>query len=460
MSFPEYPEYRDSDAEWLGKVPKHWKVAAIKWLSPVLRGASPRPIDNPIYFDDDGEYGWVRIADVTASKDGQLKETTQRLSVIGASLSVKLESGKLFLSIAGSVGKPCINRIKACIHDGFVYFPLLNIDQRLLYRIFELGSCFGGLGKMGTQLNLNTDTVGGILIAIPSGVELGNILRFIDHETAKIDTLIHEQKRLIELLQEKRQAMISHAVTKGLDPSVPMKDSGVEWLGVVPAHWDLGHLKHKWSVIDCKHVTADFVDDGYPLASIREVQSRYVDLSSAKKTTHAFYTCLIGEGRKPTLGDLIVSRNATVGEVAEVTEDHPEFALGQDVCLLRRNSTGFEPAFLYYTMKSNFIKEQISALVVGSTFKRINVEQIRHLLIPTPPSQEQQTISRYIDETNAKYYALTSEASKGVVFLAERRSALISAAVTGKIDVRNWQPPADESAFDEEVRQAGMEATV
>src|SRR5699024_5440067 len=106
-------------------------------------------------------YGWVRIADVSAS-DGVLKETTQTLSTLGASLSVKLEPGEMFLSIAGTVGKPCITKIRACIHDGFVYFPDLGIDNRFLYRIFEAGSCYKGLGKMGTQLNLNTDTVGGI----------------------------------------------------------------------------------------------------------------------------------------------------------------------------------------------------------------------------------------------------------------------------------------------------------
>ena len=127
------------------------------------------------YFDDEGEYGWVRIADVSLS-NGHLFETTQRLSNLGSSLSVKLEPESLFLSIAGTVGKPCVTKIRACIHDGFVHFPQLTIDHRLLYRVFESGLCFGGLGKMGTQLNLNTETVGGIHIALPSPDELITIL--------------------------------------------------------------------------------------------------------------------------------------------------------------------------------------------------------------------------------------------------------------------------------------------
>ncbi|MFG3693095.1 restriction endonuclease subunit S [Stutzerimonas stutzeri] len=207
---------KDSGLEWLGEVPAHWHVVAIKWLSPVLRGASPRPIDDPKYFDDSGEYAWVRIADVSAS-DGTLRETTQTLSALGASLSVKMEPGEMFLSIAGTVGKPCITQIKACIHDGFVYFPSLSIDNKFLYRIFEVGTCYGGLGKMGTQLNLNTETVGGIQIGVPPNSEIAQILEFIDRQSSAFDSLIGEAARGVELLQERRSALISAAVTGKID---------------------------------------------------------------------------------------------------------------------------------------------------------------------------------------------------------------------------------------------------
>lgn len=209
---PMKPSY----IEWLGDVPAHWAVISIKWLSPVKRGASPRPIDDPKYFDDEGEFAWVRIADVSAC-DGVLKETTQRLSELGSSLSVKIAPGELFVSIAGTVGKPCLSAIKACIHDGFVYFPTLKIDPKFLYRIFEEGTCYGGLGKWGTQLNLNTDTIGSIRVALPPSEELKEILAFLDTETAKLDTLTAEAQRAIDLLQERRTALISAAVTGQID---------------------------------------------------------------------------------------------------------------------------------------------------------------------------------------------------------------------------------------------------
>ena len=141
-----------------------------------------------------------------------------------------------------------------------------------------------------------------IVLPIPPAGEQSAIATFIDRETAKIDALVAEQERLMELLKEKRQAIISQAVTKGLNPNAPMKPSGIEWLGAVPASWDVAPLKRYWTVADCKHVTADFVTEGWPLASIQEVQSRFVDLSEAKQTSGEFTETLIEGGRRPEPG--------------------------------------------------------------------------------------------------------------------------------------------------------------
>lgn len=209
---------KPSGVDWMGEIPSHWQAIAIKWLTPVRRGASPRPIQDPVYFDDDGEWAWVRIADVSsAGSGGVLIETTQTLSALGSSLSVKINPGELFVSIAGTVGKPCIAGIKCCIHDGFVYFPELDIDPWWLFRVFEAGECYGGLGKLGTQLNLNTDTIGGIQVPIPPPDEMAMVLAYIEAQTAKIDELIAESERFIELSRERRAALITAAVTGQID---------------------------------------------------------------------------------------------------------------------------------------------------------------------------------------------------------------------------------------------------
>lgn len=207
---------KDSGVEWLGVIPEHWKQLAIKRLSIVKRGASPRPIDDPKYFDEDGEYSWVRIADVTASSR-YLETTTQRLSDLGKSLSVPLSPGSLFISIAGTVGKPIIAKIKCCIHDGFVYFPQYKEDANFLYYIFASGQPYQGLGKWGTQLNLNTDTVGWIQFGLPPIDEQRAIAAFLDQETSRIDELIAKITQSIDLLREYRTALISAAVTGKID---------------------------------------------------------------------------------------------------------------------------------------------------------------------------------------------------------------------------------------------------
>lgn len=203
---------KPSGIDWLGDIPEGWEVRRIKMLCKVSRGASPRPIDDEKYFDDNGEYSWVRIADLTAS-DRYLDITRQKLSNLGKSLSVPLEPGEIFLSIAGTVGSPIITKIKCCIHDGFVYFMNLKYNRELLWYIFIAGEAYKGLGKLGTQLNLNTDTVGNISIPIMSAREQNQIVAFLDRETAKIDEMMKKVETQIEKLQEYRQALITSAVT-------------------------------------------------------------------------------------------------------------------------------------------------------------------------------------------------------------------------------------------------------
>ena len=199
-----YEKYKDSGVEWIGEIPEEWEIMALKRLSVVKRGASPRPIDNPKYFDKDGTWAWVRIADVSAS-DRYLEKTTQKLSELGASLSVKILPHMFFLSIAGTVGKPIITKINCCIHDGFVYFPNLNLNPEFLYYLFSTGLPYQGLGKLGTQLNLNTETIGEINIPIPPENFTDKIINYLDRKTAEIEQLIAQKERLLTLYEEEKQ---------------------------------------------------------------------------------------------------------------------------------------------------------------------------------------------------------------------------------------------------------------
>jgi len=433
MSLPRYGVYKDSGVEWLGEVPAHWTVSAIKWLSPVLRGASPRPIDDTKYFDDEGEYAWVRIADASAS-DGVLLETTQRLSELGSSLSVRLEPGTLFVSIAGTVGKPCITGIKACIHDGFVYFPRLAIDQRFLYRLFESGACYAGLGKMGTQLNLNTDTIGSIRIAVPPSDELQNLLSFLDRETGKIDALIAEQEKLLTLLAEKRQATISHAVTRGLNPNAPMKDSGVPWLGEVPVHWKLPPLYLRYTIELGKMLDTNKITGEYLTPYLRNVDVQWDRINTedlpvmdiAPNETDRFTV---------RTGDLLVCEGGEVGRAAVVSNLIAQVGYQKALHRLRQLAGDEFPRYLFYV----FSWAAATGVFAGegqSTIAHLTGEQLRKYRFPKPPFEEQQAIANALDDQSRSMDSLQVEATDMITLLKERRSALIAAAVTGKIDVR------------------------
>lgn len=204
---------KDSGIEWLGSIPEGWEVRRLKSYAMVKRGASPRPIINPRYFDDNGEYGWVRIEDVTKSNK-YLLETKQYLSETGVKYSVKQNEGDLFLSIAGSVGKPIISKIKCCIHDGFVWFKWFDlINKDFLFYIFLSGLPFVGLGKQGTQLNLNTTMIGNIKIPAPPLPEQIQIAEYLDTKTAEIEYLKEKTQQQIKQLTEFKQILIANAVT-------------------------------------------------------------------------------------------------------------------------------------------------------------------------------------------------------------------------------------------------------
>lgn len=280
-------------------------------------------------------------------------------------------------------------------------------------------------------------------LPLPPIVEQQAIANFLDRETAEIDAFIADQEELITLLAERRTATITHAVTKGLDPSVQMRESGVEWLGNVPTHWSVAAIRNAYLVLDCKHVTAEYVDGGdFPLASIREVKSKFVDLTMARRTTRTFYELLTSEGRKPSGGDLIISRNASVGQVAMVAEETRDFCMGQDVSLIRATSSSQSSAFLQYVLESDPGIVGMTMAMIGSTFKRINVSDIKSLPVVLPPIQEQLAIVEILDRETAEIDAAITDAREAIALSKERRAAVISAAVTGKIDVRGLVAPA------------------
>lgn len=417
-----YPEYKDSGVEWIGKIPNNWEVVKIRHLSKVRRGASPRPIDDPKYFDENGEYAWVRIADVSASEK-YLLNTTQRLSELGNSLSVKREPGNIFLSIAGSVGKPIITKIKCCIHDGFVYFTNLEIDNNFMYYLFLSGQPYRGLGKWGTQLNLNTDTIGDIYIPKLDSAEYTAIANFLDHKTTQIDESITKRKQLIELLQEQRKAIINEAVTKGINPKAKMKDSGIEWIGEIPEHWEVKRFKFWYDLI-----TSKTSNNGIKIG-LENIQSKTGQFLNTN-------TKFEGEGVSFNVNDILYGKLRPY--LAKVYLSHFQGSAVGDFFVFRPTQN-LNPEFAFHRILSHGFIEITNSSTYGAKMPRVSWEFISNLYLPFPDKKEQEEIAHYIQNQTQHINSEIESTEKEITLLEEYRQSLITEAVTGKIDVRDYK---------------------
>jgi type I restriction enzyme S subunit len=440
MMFEKYDASKDSGVEWLRDVPKHWEIVRIKSLSLVRRGASPRPIDAPKYFSENGEYAWVRIADVTASNH-YLTETKEKLSKLGNSYSVKILPGQLFLSIAGSVGKPIISRIKCCIHDGFVYFPFLKIDNEFLYRVFECGTPFIGLGKHGTQLNLNTETVGNIKIALPPQNEQLAIVNFLDRKTLEIDQLIEIKEQQIALLNERKQIVIQKAVTQGLDPNVLMKDSGVEWIGKIPEHWSINKLSYvakldSGSTPDRSNMR--FWNNGtIPWLKTGEINYNLITQAEEFVTPLALSKSALKLAPKGTVLMAMYGQGITRGRVAILDIDA---TYNQACCAIQcKNKLFNKYLFQFFSFAYQFIRDG------GNETSQMNISTgyISNLKVLVPPLNEQEQIVNYLVLELQKFSDLKALLKQEIEKLKEYKTTLINDAVTGKIKVAKKIKPSE-----------------
>ncbi|MFK7827506.1 MAG: restriction endonuclease subunit S [Oligoflexales bacterium] len=261
--------------------------------------------------------------------------------------------------------------------------------------------------------------------------------------------MIEKQKNLIKLLKEKRQAVISHAVTKGLNPDAPMKDSGVEWLGEVPEHWDKIRIKYVLlSIIDAEHKTADYFEEGeYLVCRTTNVREGKLKVEGGKYTNLQTYQAWIKRG-KPDVGDILFTREAPAGEACLVPEK-PKLCLGQRMVLFKLDKTRIVPQFALYSIYSGLADDFIKQLSQGSTVSHFNMADIANIPLLEPTLNEQTKIVHYLDRILLKYDALQQSAENSIQLIVERRTALISAAVTGKIDVRNWQAPTQNQSLKE-----------
>ena len=442
MSFPRYPFYKPSGVEWLGEVPEHWEVRRIASLYsevveagnedlPVLSVSIHHGVSDSELSEEELDRKVVRSEDRSKYKHvapGDLVYNMMR-AWQGAFGSVVVEG---MVSPAYVVARP-----KTSLPTEWVEYLL-----RTEFAVNEIKRFSRGITDF--RLRLYWDEFKNLRICSPPSQERACILRFLDRETAKIDALIGEQQRLIELLQEKRQAVISHAVTKGLNPNAPMKDSGVEWLEDVPEHWDVTPLMRltqptrpiMYGIV----LPGPDVEEGVPILKGGNVKPSRMALECMAKTTPEIEAPFARARLRA--GDLVYGIRGSIGDCEIVPIELEGCNITQDVARIAP-LTNLCPKWLRYAMLSRPVAEGLACGSLGAAVKGINIFDLKRARIPVPPSDEMKHIADVLSSEVSRLLSLSLSAETAIGLLRERRSALISAAVTGQIDVRNLAPDGD-----------------
>ncbi|MCA6232975.1 MAG: restriction endonuclease subunit S [Phenylobacterium sp.] len=437
MSLPAYPSYRDSGLEWLGAVPAHWDVKPIKAVASVNDEVLPEATDAETQIE------YVEISDVQAgagikgSTSYSFGEAPSRARRLVRDGDIVVSTVRTYLRAIAQVENPPENMI---VSTGFaVVRPKLCLSRFLGYSI-QSEAVISKIIAQSTGISypaINANELVKISLAIPPQTEQANIAKFLDRETSRIDALIEEQERLIALLKEKRQAVISHAVTKGLDPTAPTKDSGVEWLGEVPAHWEVIPLKRLATIRYGIGEPPPYRDDGVPLIRATNVDHGRLSLSGLVLIDPSD----LPENRVIWLedGDIIIVRSgAYTGDSAIIRSENLPAIAGFDMVI---RPFGCMSEFLSFSLLSAYLKEgQIDIERMRAAQPHLNAEELGGCMVAVPSPAEQAEISARIEREIGALDSLNREAEAGTTLLRERRSALISAAVTGKIDVREFAP--------------------
>ncbi|WP_433952483.1 restriction endonuclease subunit S [Brevundimonas diminuta] len=451
MSTPVYDHYRNSSVEWLGAVPAHWTDTRLRFfarLNPSKSEVSGRARDEEVSFvpmDAVGEDGSLRLDQTRALGDVESGYTYFRNGDVAvAKITPCFENGKgaIMRNLVGGVGFGTTELIVAR--------PLADNSPDFVHWLFN-STAFRKLGEgamygAGGQKRVPDDFVRDFPVALPPPGEQAAIAAFLARETGKIDALVEAQTRLIELLKEKRQAVISHAVTKGLDPAAPMKDSGVKWLGQVPAHWSIRPLKYLVSLRSGATPSKDNPDlwgGDVPWASAKDLKTETLTDTKDHLTEQAVMS---GAASLVQPGAVVVLvRGMMLARTFPVCEIGVPLAINQDLkALLPRH--GLDGSFLAWALRGTEAETLNRLDEAGHGTKALRMEAWLSLPVPVPPMHEQRKISAELVEALAKLAGLTGQAQAAIALLQERRAALISAAVTGKIDVRGLAPEQAEAA--------------
>jgi len=437
-----YPEYKVSGEQWLGDVPSQWDIFDGKRVFKNRRELSK---DNDEQLAASQKYGVVPQSLMMDMNDAKVM-----LALKGTSSFRHVEKNDFVISLRSFEGGIEHSNYVGCVSPAYTVLNSTKAISPSFFRyFFKSGPYIAALQSTTDSLrdgkSITFDQFGSIPLILSKIEEQENIANFLDHETAKIDTLIGKQQQLIKLLKEKRQAVISHAVTKGLNPKAKMKDSGVEWLGEVPEHWRITKLGQLALMQEGPGLrTWQFKDHGTRVICVTNITEEGINFSKLEKFISTEEYLSSYQHFTVNTGDLLISSSGNSwGKVAKYLGNEKVIL---NTSTIRLNELKHRPLLLDFIqnfLQSDSCREQIGIAMTGSCQPNFGPTHLNEIKTPIPPIEEQLLINEFILEKLKKYNEPLQACELAINLMYERRTALISAAVTGKIDVRNWQAPKE-----------------
>ena len=450
-----YKKYRPSEIDWLGDIPKHWEVKRIKYIFKEQDKRSEEGLEDLLSVSH--YTGVTKKSD--RYKEGE--EISNAKSLVGYKIVFE---GDLVMNIMlawnGSLG---ISKFNGITSPAYCVFKSLIGGERYFGYLFRTKNAQQEFKKQSTgiiesRLRLYPDKFFNIKTVVPPKEEQEKIANFLDYKTAKIDRFIRKKKQLIKLLNEQKAGIINQAVTKGLDENVKMKPSGIEWLGDIPEHWEVKKLKgicNAFGRIGFRgYKTTDLVNQGEGAITISPSNMKY-DFMTFEKSTYLSWEKYEESPEIKIFNDdiIMVKTGSTYGKVGIVKNLEHEATINPQLLVLK--NVTINPNYLYLLLKSNLIQSQVKAEVIGSTIPTISQTKILNFNLVTPPNEEIQSILIYIEKETTILDKTIATIEKEMALVQEYRAALIAEAVTGKIDVRDYEVPIleEEDLVYEEIEE-------
>ena len=438
-----YEKYKDSGIEWMGQMPFQWKKLKIgRSFNRIGSGTTPNT-NNDAYYEG-GEINWLNTGDLNDSYITSTSKKITQLAIEEISTLKLFPINSIVIALYGAtIGKLGHLKIETTTNQACCVLTESDfIESRYLF-YFLLGARDYIISKAygGGQPNISQDLIKQLYIVTPSKTEQIQIVNFLDHQTAIIDELIGKKEKLIEKLKEKRQAIINEAVTKGLDPNTKMKDSGIEWLGEIPKSWRVVSLRHLTNKIGSgvtpKGGAEVYTEEGVAFIRSQNVHFNGLRLDDVVKIDFATHNKM--SGSRVALHDVLLNiTGASIGRCCVVELDE-EMNVNQHVCIIRPNSK-VDFRFLNLALQSEVGQVQIKIGTTGGNREGLTFEAIKEFIIPLPDKSSQSDIVRHVENSIRRIEDLEIKNKSQIEKLKEYRQSLISEAVTGKIDVSDWEP--------------------